>query len=270
MESINERINQLYNFEEMARQDTLLTRLHPAGKIGITMLYLVCIMSCNRLAIGRILPFIFVPVIWMALSEVPFHLVWKRAMIALPFCLFGGISNLIFEQEIVLVVGSISVTVGMISFLVILLRTYLCVVMVLSLVATTPFMQITMQLRRMHIPDIFVTVLEMMYRYIGLLGQEAHQMTVAYRLRNGGEKGIAMKHMGSFIGQLLIRSIDRATTVYQAMRLRGYGGKYLRQEKRRVTKADGIFIVIFVSLIVILRSVDLQNVMTNLVLYIMK
>ncbi len=62
-------------------------------------------------------------------------------------------------------------------------------------------------------PDIFVTLFEMTYRYIAVLMGEASSMYTAYMLRSTERKGLQMRHMGSFVGQLFIRSYDRAERV---------------------------------------------------------
>lgn len=84
----------------------------------------------------------------------------------------SGISNVIFDRTPVFVFGMISVSTGMVSFGTLMLRTLLCVSAVLILVGVTPFSQLTDQLRRIRVPEFLVTLLEMIYRYIGVLGEE--------------------------------------------------------------------------------------------------
>jgi hypothetical protein len=93
---------------------------------------------------------------------------------------------------------------------------------VLILIATTPWPKLSVQLRCFHVPPILVTLLEMSYRYIAVLLGEVQSMYTAYKLRSCGMKGIAMAHMGSFVGRLFLRSADRADRVYAAMKCRGY------------------------------------------------
>jgi cobalt/nickel transport system permease protein len=62
----------------------------------------------------------------------------------------------------------------------------------------------------------------MSYRYIAVLLGEVQSMSAAYKLRSCGMKGIAMAHMGSFVGRLFLRSAGRADRVYAAMKCRGY------------------------------------------------
>ena len=57
-----------------------------------------------------------------------------------------------------------------------------------------------------------------------MLLNEAVSMHTAYTLRTDNQKGIKMRDMGSFLGQLLLRSTDRAEQVYYAMKCRGFHG----------------------------------------------
>jgi cobalt/nickel transport system permease protein len=63
-------------------------------------------------------------------------------------------------------------------------------------------------------------------------------MYIAYALRGGNRKGIEMRHMGAFLGQLLIRGFDRAERIYRAMKCRGYASATARGGKRALTAGD--------------------------------
>jgi cobalt/nickel transport system permease protein len=166
----------------------------------------------------------------MMLSGTPYSMLFKRFMVALPFCLFAGISNMIFDGNIV-------------SFFTIILRTYLCVMAVLLLVSVTPFSEIANSMRRLRVPGIFVTIFEMTYRYISVLLEEAYSMYIAYSLRSINRKGIRMRDMGSFAGQLLLRSFDRAERVYSAMKCRGYALHAMPQSRQPVILRDLVFFI---------------------------
>jgi cobalt/nickel transport system permease protein len=107
-----------------------------------------------------------------------------------------------------------------------MMKTLLSVFAVLLLIATTPFTAISCQLTRMGLPKIAALQLVMTYRYIGTLLREAGAMFTAYTLRSPVSRGVLMKDMGTFVGQLVFRSFDRAGRVYAAMRCRGFDGVY--------------------------------------------
>jgi cobalt/nickel transport system permease protein len=100
---------------------------------------------------------------------------------------------------------------------------------------------------------------EMTYRYIGVLLHEAYSMSVAYSLRSPGGKGISVRDTGSFAGQLLIRSFDRADRVYNAMKCRGYALQNIPYSNRRLALNDIVFFGIVSSLCVTLRFVDVNG-----------
>jgi len=248
----------LYALEQLAGADTCVHRLHPTVKLLATTVFIITVVSFGRYSFGRMVPYIFYPTLLMALSETPYAMLLRRFLIALPFCLFAGISNVIFDSASAFVVGGVAISYGIVSLCTILFRVYLCVMAVLTLVAVTPLSQITDSMRRLRMPYIFIIVFEMTYRYIGVLFEEAHSMYTAYSLRSANAKGIAMRDMGCFAGQLLIRSVDRADRVYNAMKCRGYALRSLAHNGRKLAKSDVIFFSVTCFLCLACRFVDVN------------
>lgn len=204
-------IQELQQLESLAAQDTAIHRLPAALKLGVTIAFIIAAAALGRYSFYVLTPFVLYPCILMALAELPYRVLLKRLALALPFAGFGAISALVFDPH------------GVLVALTILLKTYLCVMAALILVATTRFTEISRTLRKLHVPKIFVVTLELTYRYLSVLLEEAHSMRTAYQLRGKTKaRGIEMKHMGSFLGQLVLRSFDRAERVYAAMKCRGY------------------------------------------------
>jgi cobalt/nickel transport system permease protein len=196
---------------------------------------------------------------------------------ALPFCLFAGISNFFFERETAFKLWNFSVSYGLLSCFTLVFRTMLCVSAALSLGALTPFPRLSAQLRRFRVPAIFVTVLEMMYRYLGVLAEEGRTMLTAYELRSpagpgrpGTRRAVAMKHMGSFAGSLFLRASFRAERIYAAMKCRLYSqeGPHSpgRAAKDRLLRPDFVFLGIFIFCCALFRCVDIPLVLGRLAL----
>lgn len=257
MADLRDNINELYTLEKLSAKGTFVHRLHPLAKLMATVCYLLCVMSLGRYEISWLAPFFFYPVIVMALAEIPFGMIGKRVLVALPFCLFAGVSNLLLERGIYGQVGNFVVTWGMLSFASILLRTLLCVAAILLLVAVTPFSALTAVLRRMHVPGILVSLLEMTYRYLGTLMEEASLMYTAYQLRSGMKKGLAMRDMGCFVGQLLLKSVQRAERIYQAMQCRGYGQLPDRYKHWPMRCKDWYFLLCVAAFSLLFRCINI-------------
>jgi len=255
---MNHTILELYALEQLSNRDTCVHRLHPTAKLLTTAVFIITVASFDRYAIGRLIPYIFYPTLLMALSETPYSMLLKRFLIALPFCLFAGITNIIFDRAAAFAVCSVSISYGTVSLFTILFKMYLCVMAVLILVAVTPLSEITAAMRRLKIPGVFAAVFEMTYRYIGVLFAEAYAMRTAYALRSVGGKGVAMKDMGGFVGQLLLRSIDRADRVYNAMKCRGYATDTVQRNGGGVKLRDALFCAIVCILLITLRVINIS------------
>jgi energy-coupling factor transporter transmembrane protein EcfT len=66
---------------------------------------------------------------------------------------------------------------------------------------------------------LYTTVM-LCFRYLSPFGGGSRQHGARLSSAFGQAKGLEMKHVGAFVGQLLLRSIDRAERVYAAMRAR--------------------------------------------------
>ena len=249
-------MQQLNVLEEMAEKETAIHKLHPLAKIIVTFVFIVAVISSDRYNFAVLLPYFAYTFIIGAVSETPQKILLKRAVCALPFCMFAGISNIIFEPSTAVIAGGIHISYGMLSCLVIILKTYLTVTAVLLLTASTPMGQITNQLIRLHVPSIIVMQITMTYRYLTILADEASSMFNAYILRSNGQKGIKISHIGSFIGQLLIRSFDRAERIYAAMQCFGYHGGLSYEKKITAGFKDYLYCMIMCALIIIFRAAD--------------
>ena len=265
------RLGKLHNaiagmarLERLAAGDSPVHRLHPMVKLAATVSYIVVVVSFPGHNVSGLVPFVLFPAVMMSLSGTPFRPLLQRLMLALPFTLLGGISNLIFERSVAVYIGGVAISLGCISFISILLKTLLSVLSVLLLVATTSFSAISRQLITLHIPKILCLQLIMTYRYLSVLMSEASLMFTAYTLRGSGQKGIGINDTGSFIGQLILRSFDRAGRIYQAMKCRGFSGVYYSESYGRFRLTDGIYIISLILLMVFLRFFNLSVFLGNL------
>ncbi|MCL1922857.1 MAG: cobalt ECF transporter T component CbiQ [Propionibacteriaceae bacterium] len=253
MPDVSARVRELRALDNLSLGTTVIHRLHPLVKLIMTLVFIVVVASFNRYAFVSLTPYLFYPFLMMALAELPYRVIGPRVLIALPFVLFAGLANIIFDRDLAFTIGPVNVSMGVLSMATILLKMYLCVMAALILVATTPFTDLTFQLRRLKVPMIFIMVFEMTYRYIGVLFEEVHAMVTAYRLRSGMTKGPRITHAGSFLGQLTLRALERAERVHAAMRCRGYSLKATHRPRRPLRAGEISTLVLVCLAIVLLR-----------------
>ncbi|GHV86485.1 cobalt ECF transporter T component CbiQ [Spirochaetia bacterium] len=230
--------------EGLARLDSPVHRLHPGAKIITTLVYIGAVISFPNTEVSGLAVYLLYPAVLLSLSGIPWKPLLGRFLLSLPFALMGALSNLVLLRSPVFYIGSISVTAGMLSFVSIMLRTFLAVMAALILIASTSFPDLIRQLTRMGMPKIFGLQLAMTWRYISVLLGEAAAMSTAYLLRSRDQGGIRMKDMGSFLGQLLIRSFDRAEKVYAVMKCRGFEGVYCDNSGKALGLSDFVYAIV--------------------------
>jgi cobalt/nickel transport system permease protein len=146
----------------------------------------------------------------LAISRIPFPFVLKRLLLLEPFVLGIGLLSM-FQAG------------GMRVFLTLVTKSTLCLLSVIILSNTTPFALLLNVLRRIHVPALLVTVLALMYRYIFLLIDEAERMGRARKSRTFGRKRVGRwRQAATVVGQLFVRSTERAERIFAAMTARGW------------------------------------------------
>ncbi len=266
MSSIQKSIHQIAALEELSHRETALNKIAPSIKIIITFIYIVAVVSFRTTDITGLIIFASFPVFFMLIGEIPIKPLFFRCMVALPFTFFAGISNLILDRTVIFNIGKFSVTKGMVTFTTLLLKTILTVMAVLILVAATSMNDIIYALIGMHVPSLIVIQIMMIYRYMSVLLREASLMYHAYLLRAPKEKGIRLVDMGSFLGQLILRSIDRAERIYQSMLCRGFEGG-IAFAKRKVPVIKNCLIIILASIVIVFfRVVNIGEIIGRLIM----
>ncbi|HEX3011333.1 MAG TPA: cobalt ECF transporter T component CbiQ [Syntrophomonadaceae bacterium] len=116
---------------------------------------------------------------------------------------------------------------GTVAALFLFLRTGISLSMGVLLIATTSASSLFRSLHSLKIPDLFVMIIDMSYRYLGLLINISVELFEARKLRTVGYMN--GKNQRAFIGfsiaALFNRSMMLAEEVYQAMAARCYTGE---------------------------------------------
>ena len=184
----------------------------------------------------------------------------------LPIVCAVGLFNPFLDRATLLTIGNVAVSGGVISMLTLMLKGVFCIMESFVLVATTSFASICSALRRLHIPGFIVTLLLLTYRYISVMMEEVSIMTDAYMLRAPRQKGIQFSAWGSFLGQLLLRSMDRAEELYSSMQLRGFSGEFLYAGSKPMRGKDILFLLVSIGLFALFRFIDITTFIGQLIM----
>ena len=184
----------------------------------------------------------------------------KNLLYISPFAVLIGIFNPMFDTRTILTIGSIDVSGGWVSFMSIILRFMLTMSAALILIGTSGFFSICVALERMKIPRVLVVQLMFLYRYIFVLIEEAIGLVRARALRSFGRKGMGISVAGSMIGQLLLRTINRARRIHLSMLSRGFDGEIRLIRKLKMDWSDYLYIMAWCSLFIIMRRYNIPEI----------
>lgn len=251
--------------DRLSYQDTVIHRLDPRGKVIMTMLFVITVVSYPKYEVMSLIPFFIFPVLLITLSDTPFLLIMKKVLFVSPFALFIGIFNPLLDSGTVVLWQGIHISTGWISLLSIMMKFSLTISAALLLIATTSFPGICNALQKLGVPALFTSQLLFLYRYIFVLMEEAMRMARARDLRTFGAHGTGIKVFVRLIGLLFIRTVERAERIYQSMLSRSFTGTIPSIRQYHLKLSDAAFVFVTIIFLVALRLVNVTEMLGRFV-----
>ncbi len=171
-------------------------------------------------------------------------------LITLPFTIAG--------TEIFTLFGLSASLQGFMRALELACKVTASVLLVMFMFATTDPINIGMALRDLGLPNklvhLFITVL----RYFSLIQNEFSRQREAIRVRAFVPRSNmhTWRTYGYLIGMLLVRAIDRAERIEEAMRMRCYAGVFPQAEPTKPGLSDWLACIALLSITLLLLLVD--------------
>lgn len=266
MDKITKSMYGIRYFDETAQNDTVIHRLNPLVKLLVSFFYILTSVSFGKYEIVSMIPMAIYPSIVFNLGDIKFLPVLKRSLLVMPLILFVGIFNPILDRETVVIFENVVVSRGVLSYISLIIKSTLSVICGMLLIATTSVDDLAKALGSLHVPKIFIMIFLLTYRYTYVLIEEFSNISTSYFLRAPGQKGIHHNLWGPLLGQLLMRTYDRAQSIYSAMCLRGYRGEYYKV-KNTLHINDYVYLILWILFLFMSRfnnvPVVLGNIMTG-------
>ena len=266
---IDRAFYEIGHLDNLAEADTPLHRLDPRAKILTTAVFVVSVVSFGKYEITGLLPFFLFPAVLVGLGDFPLGFLLRKLLLVSPFVLFIGIFNPWLDRAVLFHLGPVGITGGWLSFFSLLLRFTLTVGAALLLIASTGFTTICMALEKLGSPRIFTVQLLLLYRYLFILIGEAIRMLRAHSLRSFNRQGrITFRVFLQMLGNLLLRTIDRAQRIHMAMLSRAFTGEIRIARQFHFGYQEMLFLAGFSTLFISLRCTGVINLLGRLVLEI--
>ena len=170
-------------------------------------------------------------------SKIPLPLLFKRALIEIPFIFFAVLMPFFGTGEKFEIAGIELYREGLLAGTSIVVKGTLGVLAAVILSTTTTAREILRGLERLKLPAVMVQIASFMLRYVNVISDEMERMKVARESRGFVATGIKhWKVLATSAAALFIRSYERGERVHLAMLSRGFDGNLPSLENNKATQ----------------------------------
>lgn len=259
-------LSELDALERTADRRTPLHGIDARAKLLATTLFLATMLSVPLSRPADLALYFAFPILCAAMGGLGYGTIFRRSLIVLPFAAFIAAFNLFYDREPAFRIHQIVVTRGGVLFLSTLLRGLLSVQALLVLIAATGYYRLCRAMQRLGAPAVFTAQLLFVYRYVYVLIEEAMAMQRARDARSFGRRSYPLRIWGTLVGQLLIRTFDRAERISRAMLARGFTGRLPGGLSARTSwsRRDTLFLAGWSAALMLLRLFSPAEAVGNL------
>lgn len=224
-----------------------LLNVDPKGKLIFSISILSICLLMNSPSVG-ILTILLMGVITIRTSGISMKKYIKLLGIPLAFLVIGTVTVMINRYEAnqsILIgfhVGNFQYGVDELSLsqgITLITRALGAVSAMYFLALNTPMIELFEFLRGTRLPNLLVSLMELIYRFIFIIWEEASNMRIAQssRLGNASFK-TAVRSTGEMISMIFIRAYKRADRIFMSLESRGYNGevRFFKEEYKSARK----------------------------------
>lgn len=264
MDKIHQAQSELREMDALAAERSPVHALHPLCKLLVTVLYIIIVVSFPKYDFTGLVAMVLYPVLLFQAAGIPVRLCFYKLRVVLPLVCAVGLANPFLDHTPLFRLGAVIISGGVVSMVTLMLKGVFSLMASFLLIATTPIDTLCAALRQLHVPGILTTLLLLTYRYIGVMLEQISVMSEAYQLRAPGQKGIHISAWGSFLGQLLLRSMDRAEELYNSMLLRGFDGEFYYAQVPKCRLSSVLYTVVCAAAFFCVRYLNIAGLLGSL------
>ena len=206
------------------------------SKLILTIAYLITVAGLPQNAWKAALLFTFLPLIALIKVKIPLS---RCLLILIPVC-FLALGNLFFAPPL--------------SGAVLVLKALACCLTALIFSASVRIEDVLSVLNTLKCPHAFMFQLFFICRYLDLITEEAVQLKRAFFIRSH-RKNPRMKEWKFLAGNLLLRCLDRADRIHDAMICRNVSVRQARFPVISISIKEVLFSISLIFLLQLLKAV---------------
>jgi cobalt/nickel transport system permease protein len=247
--------------EPFAVGNTLIHRLDPRIRVGLTVLYAFVVALAYQFSVltaALILSSTLIVISRVSIKEVLRRMVIVNTL----FLLLWLVLPFTFNGKVLTRIGSFAIYYpGVVFAAQITLKSNAILLAFIALIATMPLATLGHALHRLSVPEKIVHLLLLTYRYLFVIEQEYLRLIRAVKIRGfrPGTNANTYRTYSYVIGMLFVRAAARAERVHQAMLCRGFNGKFYSLQEYQTTAASWIFSIVMTIFIIALVVMEVSK-----------
>lgn len=240
-------------YEPFAEGKSFIHHTDPRIRIVFATIFSITIaLSYNFVPLSFAL---VISIFLVLMARLDFRQVIKRLTVIMGFTVFIWIFlPFTYEGEIIYKIGPLAATKqGITLSAQISIKSISIFLAFIALVATMPVSTLGYSLAKLKMPPKLVHLLLFNYRYIFVINQEYQRLVTAAKIRGftPGTNIHSYKTYAYLVGMLFVRASLRAQRVFNAMKCRGFNGKFYCLQEFTVNSKAYYFSLFMITVIII-------------------
>lgn len=205
--------------------DSLVHRLPAHVKLVAAISFVFIVVATPPQYFAAFAGYALLLVAVLVVARLPLRRVLPRLLVETPFVVFALLLPFVGRPPEVEVAGFALSEPGLLAAWNILAKATLGIGVSITVAATTRSRDLLDGLARLRVPSLLVEIASFMLRYVQVVSDQWHRMSLARASRGFATKGVrSWPIIARSMGTLFIRSYERGERVHLAMLSRGYTG----------------------------------------------
>lgn len=244
--------------EELTNINSLINRIDPRVKIIEVFFFSIVVAASNSLPV--LLSALIISLGIILTAGIPAREIFRRLVpVNIMIIFLWFFLPFTTEGKPLFNIGSLAVThEGLIYACRISIKSNAMMLMLISLIASTPIFTLGHAMLELKMPKKLVHLFFFTYRYIHVMDKEYVRLINAIKMR-GFRPGTNLHTYRTFayiVGMLLIKSFDRMQRVRNAMLCRGFKGNFYTIRNFSFKKIDAISVALMIVIIMLLGIME--------------
>ncbi|MCK5098184.1 MAG: cobalt ECF transporter T component CbiQ [Desulfobacteraceae bacterium] len=239
--------------EELAFKDSIIHKINPCIRImcAVLLSFWVALSTDFKFLTGC---FIFSFVFIFFASITPYEVLKRLKPLLIFLLMIWVLLPVTFNGDVPFTFLCFDISIqGLEYCAMITIKSITIILFFISFVATMTIGVMGHAMRKLLIPNKFVFLFLMTYRYIFVIGEEYQKLFRAAKIRGFVPKTNihSYKTYAYLAGMLFVRASMRAKRVHQAMICRGFNGRFHTIDKFVIDKLSILFFIVVLSIMTI-------------------